>query len=222
MALGGLIGAVDGAVAEPEIPGFRFVAAFTFQEIDGPIGVLVGGVAFEDFGFAALVGDGLVVVVVLAGFGVFRAIPDELVVPVAAEAGIGTGVPFADLGGEVAFLAEDFGPERAFFGVVFAARVGAFHAHGFDAVGVSAGEHGGAGGHAPGAVVGGKEADALFGEAVDVGCFDPGVGFFVATEGAVGVVVGVDEEDVGAFGGGGGLHGEGGGGGEGAEHLAAG
>ena len=87
---------------------------------------------------------------------------------------------------------------------------------------MSAGEHGGAGGHAPGAVVGGKEADALFGEAVDVGCFDPGVGFFVATEGAVGVVVGVDEEDVGAFGGGGGLHGEGGGGGEGAKHLAAG
>ena len=114
-------------------------------------------------------------------------------------------MPFADLGGEVTFLAEDFGPEGALDGVVLAAGVGAFHARGFDAVGVAAGQHGGAGGHAPGAVIGGEGADALFGEAVDVGSFDPGVGFLVATQGAVGVIVGIDKEDVGAFGGGGGL-----------------
>ena len=67
--MGGLVRAVDGTVAEPEVPGFGFVAAFAFEEVDGPIGVLVGGVSFEDFGFSDLVVDGLVVVVVLAGFG---------------------------------------------------------------------------------------------------------------------------------------------------------
>lgn len=134
--------------------GAEGIDVFGGFEVDGPVGVLVGGVALEDFGFAVLVSDVLVVVVVLAGFGVFGAVPDDLEVPIATEAGIGAGVPL------VAFLGEDFGPEWALDGIVLAAGVGAFHAHGFDAVGVAAGEHGGAGGHAPGAVIGGEEGSS--------------------------------------------------------------
>ena len=193
MALGGCVGAVNGTVAKPEIPGFGGVAAVAADEIGSPIGVLIGRVTLQDFGLAAVIGDGLVVVVMRAGFGVFGAIPDELEVPVTAKASVGAGVPFADLGGEVAVVAESFGPEGAFLRVVSATGVGAFHAHGFDAELIVAGEEGGAGGHAPRADVGGGEADTFFGEGVNVGSFDPGVGFRVGADGAIGMVVGVDE-----------------------------
>lgn len=93
-----------------------------------------------------------------------------------------------------------------------------FHFHGFDAELVVAGEQGGARWHAPGADVGCGEADAFFGESVDVGSADPRVSFGVGADGAVGVIVGVDEKDVWAFG----LGWNGGGAGEEPEKLAAG
>jgi hypothetical protein len=96
--LGGLVGAVDAAIAKPEIVRLVLVASVASDVVDGPIRVLVDGVAFENFGFAALIGDRLIVVVILVVLRVGGTVPDELEVPVAAVPGVGAGVPLADLG----------------------------------------------------------------------------------------------------------------------------
>ena len=54
-----------------------------------------------------MVRDRLVVVVVAGRLGISRPVPDDLIIPVAAEAGIRSGVPLADVRRRVSVLAEN-------------------------------------------------------------------------------------------------------------------
>ena len=199
VAVGGSEGAVDGTIAEPEIPRLVGVSVLAVDVIECPVGVVVGGVAFDELGLATVGLDHLIVVVVAGVFRETGSVPDLLKIPVSSEPGVGAGVPLADVGGGVAVFAEDGGPKAALRGIVLAAWILTFHAHGLDAELEVTGEHGGAGGHAPGADVGMGEADAGFCQRIHVGCLDPRPCLRVAADGAVAVVIGVDEEDVGSF-----------------------
>src|SRR5262249_57321310 len=85
-------------------------------------------------------GEQLLLVVRPGIVGVLGPVPDDLVVPVAAEAGVGAGVPLADLGRVVAVLAEQRRPERALLRVVGTAGILALHPHRLDAVRMPAGK----------------------------------------------------------------------------------
>src|SRR5207248_11344886 len=122
---------VDAAVAEPQEPRLILVAVRPLDVLDGPLRVVVGRVAVlppllavEREDLALVVGPGVL--------GVLGPVPHDLIVPVAAEPGVGAGVPLADLGGVVAVLAEQGGPERALLRVVGATGVRALHPHGLD------------------------------------------------------------------------------------------
>src|SRR5262249_3025445 len=140
--------AVDVAVAEPEEPGLALVAVGPLDVLDGPLRVVVGRVAVLP-PLLAVEREQLPFVVGRAVLGVFRPVPADLVVPVASEAGVGPGVPLADLGGVVAALAEEGRPEGALLRVVGAGGVGAVHPHRLDGVRLVAGEHGRPRRHAP-------------------------------------------------------------------------
>ena len=126
------------------------------------------------------------------------------VVEAAFVGGIGgfeTEVPFADDGGVVAGFFQ-FGGEGGNVGVEVAPGVfglGADDAGDADGVGVAAGEEGGTGGRADGAVgAHGGEEHAVAADAIDVGGLD--IGGLVGGDVAVAVVVGEDEEEVGGRG----------------------
>ena len=125
-----------------------------------------------------------------------RTIPHDLVIPVAPEAGIGAGVPLADLGGVIAVSSQLGRPERTLRRIVFAAGIFALHAHRFRSVLVEPGEHGDARGHAPGADVGMGETHAPRREPVEIRRFREGIGVLVTREGAIRVIVGVEEEEI--------------------------
>ena len=61
------------------------------------------------------------------------------------------------------------------------------------------GQHGRPRGHAPGANVGVRETNALGGERIYVGCFNPGIGFVITADRPVRLVVRIDKQDVGAL-----------------------
>ena len=169
------------------------------EELEGHVGGDVGDVAgvlfalsvFDEFGIEvdALAGEDA---------------------PSIEAAGLVTEVPFADDAGTVTSFLEEFGVSwdggvHGFYGV-FPFGV----SEDLVDVGEGSSEAGGAGGGAEGVCDEGVcEADALGGEAVHVGRFKEFVA--VAAHEGDGLVVGHDEEDVGA-----------GGGGEGGEELAAG
>ena len=77
------------------------------------------------------------------------------------------------MGCGVSSLFERTHPEGRFFGVIRASRVGAFHAHGFNAVLMFARKKSGSCGHAPSPIVGVLETNATRGEAIDVRCVYP-------------------------------------------------
>lgn len=64
---------------------------------------------------------------------------------------------------------------------------------------VVSGEKGSSRGHAPCAVIGGEEPHSLLGQFVDGRRPHPGIGFLVRTDRAVGMIIGVDEQNVGAL-----------------------
>src|SRR5262249_982857 len=104
---------VAGPVAQPQEPGFGLVARLAANEIDCPVGVVVGSVAFDEDRLGAVEAGELLLVVVGGIVGMGGPVPHGLVVPVAAEACVGAGVPFADLAGEVAQAAKLGRPEPA-------------------------------------------------------------------------------------------------------------
>jgi hypothetical protein len=181
----GVPGGVGGLVLEHEEEGAVGVALVA-EPVDGEVGEDLGDVAGA-FDARAIADHGGVVVLALV---------DEDVVVVEA-AGFGAEVPLADEGGLVAGLLEQYwkGGEAA----IEESFVGGVADH----VGVQAGEDGRAAGGTDG--VGGEvaiEAEAFVGEAVDVWC-----GIAIGAVGADGlgaVIIGEDEDDVGAIGGGGG------------------
>ena len=175
--------AVHGAIAKPEVKRFVLVLAMAAADVFlGPLGVVVGRVAFRHDGLRPIGLDQLVIEIVSRVAGEGGSVPDLLEVPVTSESVVHSGVPFPDLGGLVALLAKHRGPKRALLRIVCAAGVLALHPHGVYAVGLVAGEQGGPHGHAPSAHVAIREADAIFREGVDVGGIHPIGRFRVATD----------------------------------------
>src|SRR5262249_13037147 len=150
--------------------------------LDGPFRVVVRRVAVLP-ALDAVEGQQLPLVVGAGVAGVLRPVPDDLVIPVASEAGVRAGGAPADLGCPDAVAAAQGGPEGARFGVVGAAGVRTFHAHRLDAVRLLAGEQRGPRRHAPAAEIGPMEAHAVTGQGVDVGRLDPRPGFGIAADG---------------------------------------
>jgi hypothetical protein len=148
----------------------------------------------------AIEGENLILVVIAGVVRMRRAVPDDLIIPVAAVAGVCACVPLADLRSVVAVLAEDRRDKGAFGRIVRAAWIDAFHGHRLHGVLQAAGEQTGPRGHAPGAEIRAREADALGGQLVDVWRLDPIGRFGIAAQGLIGLIVGVDEQDVGSFG----------------------
>ena len=193
---------VDRAVAQPQIPGFVGIAVLAFNVVDGPVGVVVGGVTLRQ-AVHAVEGQDLIGIIIAGVLGFAGAVPDDLIIPVTAEARVGAGVPLADLRGVVALFPKLRRHERRLGGIVTAAGIFAGHRHALDAVLQAAREQRGARRHAPRAEIAPFEAHAALREAVDVRRFDPVRAGAVAAEGFVGLVVGVDEENIGPLGGGG-------------------
>ena len=198
VAFGGGGWTVNAAVADPEVPWLCSIAVFATDVIERPLGVVVGRVAFDGL-LLAIDAHDLRFVVGTGVFGMQRAIPNDLMIPIAPPTGVSAGVPLADLCGVVALLAHFRWNEGALLWIVSTARVFALHRHGLDAVRKAPGEHGGTRWHAPGAKIGGMEADAVFCQRINVRGLHPGPGAWVAAHGFGGLVVGVDEEDVWAL-----------------------
>ena len=208
MAVGRCGGAMNRAIAEPEIPRLRGIAVGALDVVDGPAGVVVGGVAGRG-AIDAVEGEELIGVIVAGVFRMAGSVPDDLVIPVAAEAGVGAGVPLADLRRVVALLPKLRGHERTLRGIVTAPGVGALHRHALDAVLEPAGEQRRARWHAPRAEVAALETHALRGQAVDVRRLHPRRAGAVTAQCFVGLVVGENEKDVRSRDVGGAEHGEG-------------
>jgi len=151
--------------------------------------------------FPGMVGEDLGDVAVLALGGVVLALPEEAAPEVEAvfvgfQGGFDGGgdAPFADEADVVAGALEDEGVEVL---ALFGGKVGAEVAHAGGAV-VDAAEDGGAvGGAGGGDDVGAVEGDALAGEAVHFRGGDDGVAG--CAQGVVALVVGEEEDDVGAL-----------------------
>ena len=170
-------GAVNAAVTEPEIPGLAlFSTVLPTNVVDGPFGVVVGGVAGRHDGVTPVFLDELIVVIVAGISLVAGAVPDELVIPVTSVAGIGSGVPLSNLGSLVPGLSKLGGPEPTFFRIVGAAGVFTLHPHRLDSEAVMPGQQGRARWHAPSPNRSVVKADSALREGVDVRCIDPVVG----------------------------------------------
>src|SRR5262249_29368507 len=104
-------------VAEPQEPRLRFVAVRPLDVLDSPLRVVVGRVAVLPFLLAVDV-QALLLLVRPGVIRVLRPVPNDLRVPVAADPGVGAGVPLADVRGVVAAGAELRRPERALLRVV--------------------------------------------------------------------------------------------------------
>src|SRR5688572_14157982 len=110
------------------------------NEIARPPRVVVCRITVDLFRFAAIGLDQLVVVVRSRILHMTRPVPNDLIIPVAAEPSVSPGVPFADLRGAVSVLAKDAGPEGTLRRIVVAARIVTHHPHRFDAVAVMPGQ----------------------------------------------------------------------------------
>jgi len=102
-----------------------------------------------------------------------RSVPNNLEVPVAAEACIDAGMPLANLSRGVTLLAKLGRPKRTLLWIVCTARVLAFHSHRFDSMLMFARKHSSSRTHPPGATVSLINTRALPTALVDVGRFDP-------------------------------------------------
>jgi hypothetical protein len=152
------------------------------EPLRGKIGDNIGGVAFVSFFAVGSIKD-WPAICALAGENL----------PVIETGGIAAEMPFADHGGLIA------GGFEAFGDVVAIAIEGIENGNSV-LVAVLAGEDGGAAGSADGVDgVTAVEADAFFGDAIDIWCFVDLAA--VSADGVGGVVVGHDEEDVRMFGG---------------------
>src|SRR5262245_38358865 len=94
------------AVTEPQKPRLGLVAVLAANVVAGPLGVVVGRITIDVFSFDAIEGQQLIGVIIARVCGVFWPIPDDLIVPVTAEARIDAGVPLANLGRVIAGLAK--------------------------------------------------------------------------------------------------------------------
>src|SRR5262249_25128432 len=135
----GLGRAVDVPVAQPQKPRLALVAVLALDVLDSPFGVVVRRVAVLPL-LLAVESQQLLLVVGPGVVRVFGPVPDDLVVPIAAEPRVRAGVPLADLGGVVAVRPELRRPERTLLRVVGAAGVLPLRPHRLDAVRVVPGE----------------------------------------------------------------------------------
>src|SRR5947208_488941 len=87
---------VNRAVAEPQKPRLCLVTTFALDVIAGPLGVVVGRIAADRL-LLAIALDDLVAVIDASVLRVLGPVPDNLVIPVAAIAGVRACVPLADL-----------------------------------------------------------------------------------------------------------------------------
>ena len=101
--------------------------------VDRPIGVVIGRVALS-FPLFAVEGQNLIDVVIAGVLRMGGTIPNDLVVPIAAETGVGACMPLADLRGLVALPTEFRRPERALLRIVLAAWIAPLHGHRLDSV----------------------------------------------------------------------------------------
>ena len=171
-----------------------------FDVVDRPVGVVVGGVALRQ-AIHAVEGQDLIGIIIAGVLRMAGPVPDDLVIPIAAKARVGAGVPLADLRGVVALLPKLRRHERRLCRIVTAARILAGHRHAHDAVLQSPREQRSARRHAPRSEVAALEAHAALRERVDVRRLDPVGSGTVAADGLVGFVVGENEENVGPLGG---------------------
>jgi len=93
-------------------------------------------------------------------------------------------------------LPKDFGPKGTFLGIVFTAGILALHAHALDPVLVMTRQQGGPRRHAPSTDVGGGKTHAVGSQGIDVRCLHPRIGLGVTAYGPMGVIIGVDEQDI--------------------------
>ena len=191
---------MNGAVAKPQVPRFLLITTFTVDELNRPVGVLVGCIALDTFWFPAIFDDDLIVIVIRRIFGVFGPVPNDLVIPVASKPGVNSGMPLADVRGCVTVLAEDAWPERTLFWIVRAPRVLTLHSHRFDAVLVMSRQKRCSRWHTPGTDVSSVEPDSTSRKRVNVWRRYPFVAFRIATDGSMRLVIGVDEKDIRTFG----------------------
>ena len=166
---------------EPVVKGEGLILGLFFDEVDA--------VVDDEFG---LVANGAVGLFFVEGVSADELVGVEMVG--GFEAVVGMSVPFTDVAGAVVVLAEEVGVEG--FDSFGAGVVG--FAGGAVAASGHAGEDGGATGPADRVADDGIfEAGSFLGEFVDVGGVDIRVA--VAAEGAGGLVVGKEEDDVGFF-----------------------
>ena len=184
-------------IAQPEVPGLLWFSVLTLYEVNCPVGVLVSGIALENFGLATLVCYWLIVVVVLVGLCVFRAIPDDLEVPIPSIAGVNPCVPLSDLGRDITMFTEDFRPEWTLLRVIYTAGVRPLHPHRLHAELVMTGQQRRPRGHTPGTDIGRPKPHSFPRQPVNRGGFHPGIGFGIGAHGSVRMIISVDEQDVG-------------------------
>ena len=188
---------VHGAVAEPEIPRLLLVRApFAVNEFNRPVGVIIGGVPFHHLGFAAVKLGELIVIIIRRILHVLGPVPYDLVIPIAPETAIHTGMPLADLRGHIAVLAKDGRPKRALVRIICAARILTLHTHGLDAVLVMTGQHRRARRHTPRTDVCLLKPHTRSSQRVDVRRLHKIKRLIIATNRARGLVVRVDKQNV--------------------------
>src|SRR5262249_10198495 len=131
--------AVNRAVAKPQKPGLRLVATLALDIVAGPLRIVIGRVAIDRLLLAVDRYD-LFLVVIAGVFGIPGPVPDDLIIPIAAEARVGPSVPLSDLCRLIAVLPEDARPEGTLFGIVRAARILALHSHRLDSMWIATGQ----------------------------------------------------------------------------------
>lgn len=125
-----------------------------------------------------------------------RAVPNDLVIPIATKARVHSGMPLANLRRLVSLFTKYAGPEWTLLRVVGTPRILAFHAHRVNAPLMPSSQHCRPRGHAPGADIRGSKAHTVVRQRIDVRRIHPVKGLRIATHRAMRMIVRVDEQNI--------------------------
>ena len=187
---------MHSSVTQPQRPRLTHITMLAANVLTGPLRIIVSRVTFNDFRLAAVERQHLFVVVVACIVGMPRPVPDDLIIPVAAETGIGTGVPLTDLRGVITMLAKDARPEGRLLRVIRAAGILADHPHRLDTVRMAAGQQCRSRGHAPRTEIRTAKPNAGLRQRVDMRRASPRIRLGITPHRLVRLIVGVDQQNV--------------------------
>ena len=197
MSLGGCEGSVNCTVTKPEIPWLFTGSILTSDESLGTVGIPIRCVSRYPL-HLSIDFNNLIIVIMPGIFRVFRATPDNLMIPISTKSTIDPGMPLSDLSCGVAVASEYLRPKRTLLRVVNASGVHAFHPHRLYTELMSASEHRCTRRHTPSPHVGMGKPNTLCSQSINIRRVNPRIGLRVTADGSMRLIVCEDKENIGA------------------------